>query len=202
MDHIVFDSKPEKNELFLLNVFALRKKGEDATAINSKFCSRGSHLGLRSYFNNEEANIKDDLEAVCYMLLYIHSRNFLANIPTEDYLGAKTNLNINSFKRPLPSLFIDFYNYVISLNYSDEVNYFHWRNTLYKVIGKDTLIRPYGWMIAKDASETSSMENSVSESFRFGEEEEKFDIEDEMQPLDKENLMKIGSKQLVLKRIY
>ena len=46
MEHIIFDAKPEKNELYLLNVFSLKKKGEESQVMNTRFCSRGAHLGL------------------------------------------------------------------------------------------------------------------------------------------------------------
>jgi len=49
MEHVVFDPRPEKCDLFLLNVFPLRKKGEECAALNSRFCSRGAHLGLSKY---------------------------------------------------------------------------------------------------------------------------------------------------------
>lgn len=46
LDSIVFDPRPEKNELYLVNVFSLKKKGEECHPLKSKYCSRGSHLGL------------------------------------------------------------------------------------------------------------------------------------------------------------
>lgn len=46
MNNLIFDSKPEKNDIFLINVFPLKKKGEDARLLNTRFCSKGAHLGL------------------------------------------------------------------------------------------------------------------------------------------------------------
>lgn len=56
----------------------------------------------------------------------------------------------------MPEIFQKFYNYTINLNYDDEVNYFQWRSELYKLIGKDTLSHPYGWMIAKSFKSSKS----------------------------------------------
>ena len=72
-----------------------------------------------SYSYYLEANIKDDLESMCYILLKIYNGTFLENIDPEDYQEAKTNLNLTSYERPLPQQFIDFYNYVVGLNYTD-----------------------------------------------------------------------------------
>lgn len=44
---------------------------------------------------------------------------FLRNVPSEEYAEAKANINLTAFKKPLPSLFLDFYSYVLNLNYSD-----------------------------------------------------------------------------------
>lgn len=43
---VVFDPQPEKNELYVLNTFSLKKKNEECQKINSKYCSKGGHLGL------------------------------------------------------------------------------------------------------------------------------------------------------------
>jgi len=48
MDQIVFDPRPEKNELYLLNTFPLRKKGEESPILCTKYSSRAAHLGLRT----------------------------------------------------------------------------------------------------------------------------------------------------------
>jgi hypothetical protein len=56
---------------------------------------------------------------MCYILLKIYNGTFLENIDPEDYQEAKTNLNLTSYERPLPQQFIDFYNYVVGLNYTD-----------------------------------------------------------------------------------
>ena len=50
LDEIVFDGKPEKSELYFLNSYPLRKKGEEAHSLNGKFCSKGAHLGLSINF--------------------------------------------------------------------------------------------------------------------------------------------------------
>jgi hypothetical protein len=47
---VVFDPQPEKNELYVLNTFSLKKKNEECQKINSKYCSKGGHLGLSNFF--------------------------------------------------------------------------------------------------------------------------------------------------------
>ena len=49
---IVFDPLPEKNDLYSLNTFSLKKKNEECTKLVTKYCSKGSHLGLsKTRFN-------------------------------------------------------------------------------------------------------------------------------------------------------
>ncbi len=81
MDNIVFDSKPEKNELYLLNVFPMKKKNEECVPVNLKYCSRGVHLGLSNICDYLDANIRDDLESICYILMDVYTQgNFLKNV--------------------------------------------------------------------------------------------------------------------------
>lgn len=83
MDHIIFDEKPEKSELYLLNVFSLKKKGEESHVLNTRFCSKGAHLGLSISFDYLGSSIKDDLESICYILINIHMQgHFLRNTPS------------------------------------------------------------------------------------------------------------------------
>jgi len=49
-DLIIFDATPQKNELFLLNCFKLKKKREVVKPISTKYCSRGAHLGRSTAF--------------------------------------------------------------------------------------------------------------------------------------------------------
>lgn len=42
---LIFDASPSRSELYLLNCFRLKKRGEIAKPIKSKFVSRGVHLG-------------------------------------------------------------------------------------------------------------------------------------------------------------
>lgn len=64
--------------------------------MNTRFCSRGAHLGLKN-------NIKDDLESICYILIDIYTQGgFLKDVPRDKYLVAKTNLNFSQFSRSFP----------------------------------------------------------------------------------------------------
>lgn len=63
----------------------------------------------------------------------------------------------------LPGIFLDFYYYVMGMNYTDEINYFHWKNLVLKTISKEWITRPYSWMIAdkvKGEGEKSADEDS------------------------------------------
>ena len=113
-----------------------------------KHCSKGSHLGLSNFFTNTDANIKDDLESICYIMLDIYSNGkFLKkNLPCE-YENAKSTLDPKSVCQNLPQIFLDFYYYVMGMNYTDEINYFHWKNLVLKTISKEWITRPYSWML-------------------------------------------------------
>ena len=120
--------------------------------VNTRFCSKGAHLGLSTSFLDVESSTKDDLESVCYILMHIYTQGaFLRNVSVEDYQDKKANINFSRFERPMPALFIDFYSYVMGLNHSDEVSYFKWRTMIYKIIGRETLMKPYEWMLAKES---------------------------------------------------
>jgi hypothetical protein len=63
----------------------------------------------------------------------------------------------------LPGIFLDFYYYVMGMNYTDEINYFHWKNLVLKTISKEWITRPYSWMMAdkaKGEGEKSTDEDS------------------------------------------
>lgn len=49
LNSIVFSQKPDKNELYLLNTFSLKKNNEECLAMNTRYCSRGAHLGLSTF---------------------------------------------------------------------------------------------------------------------------------------------------------
>jgi hypothetical protein len=83
-------------------------------------------------------------------MMSIHTQGyFLRGLASEEYPDAKANIDFSAFYHPLPALFIDFYSYVVSLNHADEVNFFRWRTSICKKIGRDTLSKPYAWMLAK-----------------------------------------------------
>lgn len=89
----------------------------------------------------------------------IHTQGyFLRNIAREEFPDAKANIDFSSFYRPLPTIFVDFYSYVISLNHADEANFFRWRTSICKLIGKSILSKPYAWMLAKREQDDSDKE--------------------------------------------
>lgn len=114
----------------------------------SKYCSKGSHLGLSKYLLiGIDANIKDDLESVCYIMLDLYSNGkFLRDHSQLEYEGAKAALEPNSVCQKLPDVFLDFYYHVMGMNYTDEINYFHWKNLVLKTISKNLISKPYSWM--------------------------------------------------------
>jgi hypothetical protein len=114
------------------------------------------------------------------VLINIHMQgDFLRNVPCEEYLQSKSNIDLSSYKTPLPSLFIDFYSYVLNLNYNDEVNYFKWRNLIYRTIGREAIVNPYEWMIAKQKESES---DSIIEGGAPGPESDQEELQDEIRP--------------------
>jgi hypothetical protein len=93
------------------------------------------------------ANVKDDLESICYVLLDVYSKgNFLKNVDSSEYESQKNSLNPKAVCPNLPQIFIDFYYYVMGMNYTDDINYFHWKNQILKHISKELITKPYSWM--------------------------------------------------------
>lgn len=113
----------------------------------------GSAFGTKYFFLDAESSTKDDLESICYILMHVYTQGaFLRGVSAEDYQDSKANINFSLFPRAMPPLFIDFYSYVMGLNHSDEVSYFKWRTMIYKIIGREALMKPYEWMLAKDSN--------------------------------------------------
>ena len=66
---------------------------------------------------------------MCYILLDIFSQGkLLKNQKPEEYEVSKSSLDPRSVCQHLPTIFLEFYYYVMSMNYTDEINYFHWKN--------------------------------------------------------------------------
>ncbi len=59
-------------------------------------------------------------------------------------------MNIEKFAQGLPSILVDFYHYVTSLNYSDEINFFYWKNTLLRVLTAEIINKPFGFLLKKE----------------------------------------------------
>lgn len=79
-----------------------------------------------------------------------------------EYQDAKLSERIEEFGEHLPKLFIDFYYYVIGLNYNDEINFFHWKTYLTKVLTPELLQQPYRFMYAKDRERDDPTEEESS----------------------------------------
>lgn len=57
--------------------------------------------------------------------------------------------NIEVFAKGLPSVFITFYQYVVSLNYDDDINFFYWKTHLSRILTADIVCRPYRFLLKK-----------------------------------------------------
>lgn len=68
---------------------------------------------------------------------------------TVEYKDIKLSENINEFGKKMPAIFIDFYNYVLSINYKDEINFFHWKTYLTRVLTPEFLAQSYGFKLMK-----------------------------------------------------
>lgn len=96
------------------------------------------------------------MESICYILLDVLSNgNFLSNVPHKEYEQEKAHIDLAKVGRPVPDIFRNFYHYVLSLNISDEVKFFKWRNEIFDLISKN-ISEPYGWMLSK-GDDVSSM---------------------------------------------
>ncbi len=38
----------------------------------------------------------------------------------------------------------------MGMNYTDEINYFHWKNLVLKSISKEWITKPYSWMMGRE----------------------------------------------------
>lgn len=98
------------------------------------------------------------MESICYILMDVLSNgNFLSDVSPKDYQQEKGHIDLLNLGRTVPEIFQRFYHYVLSLNCSDEVNFFIWRTELYELISK-SLYEPYGWMLSKNYSQSSLKE--------------------------------------------
>jgi hypothetical protein len=72
---------------------------------------------------------------------------FLKTQSPSEYENAKATLDPKSVCPNLPQIFLDFYYFVMGMNYTDEFNYFHWKNLVLKTISKELITKPYSWMM-------------------------------------------------------
>ena len=113
----------------------------------------------------EDISIKDDLESVCYILIDIFTHGmFLHDKLPFEYQEEKLSLQIDKFATGLPKIFVDFYNYVVTLNYNDDINFYHWKTLLTKLLTADQLAQPYGFMIRKEDQSTNSVNSKIEEN--------------------------------------
>jgi hypothetical protein len=119
------------------------------------------------YLRHSAISIKDDLESVCYILIDIFTQgNFLREKVPQEYKEEKLSLKIEQFAEGLPEPFVDFYHYVISLNYDDDINYFYWKTHLTKILTAEVLTRPYHFLMARgdlSRSEVPENENEIDD---------------------------------------
>lgn len=95
------------------------------------------------------------MESICYILMDVLSNGkFLSEVSQKDYQQEKGHIDLLRMARIVPEIFQRFYHYVLSLNCSDEVNFFMWRTELYELVSK-SLNEPYGWMLSKNNSHSS-----------------------------------------------
>lgn len=43
----------------------------------------------------------------------------------------------------------------MGMNYTDEMNYFHWKNLVLKTISKEWITQPYSWMLNDGSKKVS-----------------------------------------------
>lgn len=95
---------------------------------------------------------------------------FLNGVPIEDYLDAKAQIDLTAFQPALPSLLVDFYAYVVGLNYKTDINFYQWRTKISQKLGKDSLQGPYQWMLVpkKEVTCMPEKENIPDENWQEG----------------------------------
>lgn len=50
---------------------------------------------------------------------------------------------------------VDFYHYVTSLNYGDEINFFYWKNMLMRLLTAEITSKPFGFLLKKEGSKSA-----------------------------------------------
>lgn len=50
----------------------------------------------------------------------------------------------------MPSILVDFYHYVTSLNYNDEISFSYWKNALMRVLTVEITSKPFGFLMKKE----------------------------------------------------
>jgi hypothetical protein len=73
------------------------------------------------------------------------------------------SLKIEEFAEGLPDPFIDFYHYVISLNYADDINYFYWKNHLTKILSPEVVARPYRFLSSNTTHSITPRKHEVDD---------------------------------------
>jgi serine/threonine protein kinase len=125
-DNFLFGlNKPDK--LYLID-FGLCKSYLDKNDIHNKFKKTFSLIGSKNYasINAHEYNElsrRDDLESLCYMLLYFYN----GNLPWRNMIDEK--LIVNSKKKFLnennnPAYILDLLRYVKAMEYDEKPNYY------------------------------------------------------------------------------
>jgi len=61
-------------------------------------------------------------------------------------------MKIEQFVQDLPVIMMDFYHYVTSLNYNDEINFFYWKNKLMRLLTGEIINKPFGFLMKKEGT--------------------------------------------------
>ena len=62
----------------------------------------------------------------------------------------KMTEKIEEFAKGLPPIFINFYHYVINLNYDEDINFYYWKTLLSRILTVDIVCRPYRFLLKKN----------------------------------------------------
>lgn len=105
-------------------------------------------MGRSKIFYYLDVCVKDDLESVCYILIDLYTGGkFLEGKALEQFQEEKLSLKIENFAQGLPQIFVDFYNYVVNLNYSEDINFFYWKTHLTRILSYDIVNQPYRFLL-------------------------------------------------------